>query len=160
MPVPQRLPIVNSDDGQWGDILNQYIDKEHYDTGTDNAANGSHQKITVRAGTAAAGTAPITLSSGTLLTTPEAGAVEFNTDRLYFTQTTGTTRKVLAAFDDGSGATGDVYYRDSGGNFVRLGIGSTNDVLTVTSGLPAWTAPGGGGGGLTQSQILILGLGA
>lgn len=138
MPTPQRLPIVNSDDGQWGDIINQYLKKEHYDDATDNAVNGGHQKITVRAGTATAGTAPIKLTSGTLLTTPEAGAVEFLTDRYYVTQTTSTTRKVLAAFDDSSGATGDVYYRDSSGNFVRLGIGSSNQVLSIVSGLPSW----------------------
>lgn len=35
----QRLPIVNDDDGIWGDILRQYLKKEHTDNGTDNAAN-------------------------------------------------------------------------------------------------------------------------
>lgn len=138
MPTPQRLPIVNSDDGAWGDIINQYLKKEHYDDGTDNAVNGGHQKITVRAGTATAGTAPIKLASGTLMSTPEAGAIEFLTDRFYVTQTTSTTRKVLAAFDDTSGATGDIYYRDASGYFVRLGIGATGQVLTVASGLPSW----------------------
>jgi hypothetical protein len=49
-----------------------------------------------------------------------------------------------AAFDLGSDATGDIYYRNSGGSFTRLGIGSTNDVLTVTGGLPSWAAPSGG----------------
>lgn len=157
MPTPQRLPIVNSDDGTWGDILNQYLSKEHYDTGADNAANGGHKAITLRAGSATAGTAPIKLTSGTVLTTPEAGTIEFNTDTLYFTQTTGTTRKKIAIYDDASGATGDVYYRDSSGNFVRLGVGSTGDVLTVASGLPSWAAPsGGGGGGLSQAQALTL----
>ena len=92
MPTPQRLPIVNSDDGAWGDIINQYIKKEHYDDGTDNAVNGGHQKITVRAGTTAAGTAPIKLTSGSLMTAAEAGAIEFLTDRFYVTQTTSTTR--------------------------------------------------------------------
>lgn len=37
-----------------------------------------------------------------------------------------------------SDATGDIYYRDSGGLFTRLGIGSTNQLLTVISGLPSW----------------------
>jgi hypothetical protein len=46
MATPQRLPIVNQDDGTWGDIIRQYIQKEHYDDGTDNAVNGGHQKIT------------------------------------------------------------------------------------------------------------------
>lgn len=138
MSTPQRLPSVNGDDGVWGDILNQFLTKEHYDTGSDNAANGGHKTVTIRAGSATAGTAPLKLTSGTVLTSPEAGAVEFNTDRLYFTQTTGTTRKVIAAFDDASGATGDLYYRDSSGNFTRLGIGSTGQTLSVAAGLPAW----------------------
>jgi hypothetical protein len=140
----QRLPIVNSDDGVWGDILRQYLMKEHYNDDTDNPVNGGHQKITVRAGTTSAGTAPITLTSGTLMTTPEAGAVEFNTDTVYFTITTGTVRKKVAIYDDSSGATGDLYYRDSSGNFVRLGIGTSGKVLRVSSGLPAWGDASGG----------------
>jgi hypothetical protein len=138
MSTPQRLPIVNSDDGTWGDIIRQYLKKEHYDDGTDNAINGGHQNITVRAGTATAGTAPIKLTSGTLLTAAEAGAVEFNTDSLYFTITTGTTRKKVAIYDDSSGATGDLHYRDSSGNIVRLGIGNSGQALKVSSGLPVW----------------------
>lgn len=138
MPTPQRLPAVDGDDGVWGDILNQFIEKEHYNSGADNAANGGHQKITIRAGSATAGTAPLKFTSGTILTSPEAGAVEFDTDKLYFTQTTGPTRKVVAAYDDTSGATGDLYYRDSSGNFTRLGVGSGVQVLRVNSGLPSW----------------------
>jgi hypothetical protein len=149
MATPQRLPIVNSDDGTWGDIIRQYIKKEHYDDGTDNAVNGGHQKITVRAGTATAGTAPLKFTSGTVLTTPEAGAIEFNTDSLYFTITTGTVRKKVAIYDDSSGTTGDLYYRDSSGNFVRLPIGSTGQALKVSGGLPAW---GNGMGFSTNTQ--------
>jgi len=137
--VQQRLPIVNNDDGIWGDILRQYLMKEHYNDDTDNAVNGGHQKITVRAGTAAAGTAPLKFTSGTLLSTPEAGAVEFNTDSVYFTITTGTVRKKVAIYDDSSGATGDIHYRDSSGNFVRLGIGATGKTLRVSGGLPSWS---------------------
>src|SRR5690242_11086076 len=104
MPTPQRLPIVNSDDGVWGDIIRQYLLKEHYDTGTDNAANGGHKTITVQPGTATAGTAPIKLASGTLMTAAEAGAIEFNTDSLYFTITTGNSRRKVAIYDDSTGA--------------------------------------------------------
>lgn len=135
----QRLPIVNSDDGIWGDILRQFLAKEHYNDDTDNAANGGHQKITIRAGTASAGTAPLKFTSGTLLSTPESGTVEFNTDSLYFTITTGTVRRKIAIYDDSSGATGDLYYRDSSGNLTRLGIGSSGKTLRVSSGLPAWS---------------------
>ncbi len=136
MPTPQRLPIVNSDDGTWGDIIRQYLKKEHYDDGTDNAVNGGHQNVTIRAGTASA--APLTFTSGTLLTSAAAGAMEFNTDSLYFTITSGTVRKKVAIYDDSSGATGDLHYRDSSGNFVRLGIGSSGQILKTASGLPAW----------------------
>lgn len=135
----QRLPIVNSDDGIWGDIIRQYLMKEHYNDDTNNPVNGGHQKITVRAGTATAGTAPLRFTSGTLLSSAEAGAVEFNTDSLYFTITTGTVRKKVAIYDDASGATGDTYYRDSSGNFVRLPIGATGKTLRVSGGLPAWS---------------------
>lgn len=135
----QRLPIVNSDDGVWGDIIRQYLMKEHYNDDTDNPVNGGHQKVTIRAGTATAGTAPLKFTSGTLLSSPEAGAVEFNTDSLYFTITTGSARRRIAMFDDSAGLTGDIYYRDSSGNFVRLGIGGTGKTLRVSSGLPAWS---------------------
>jgi len=155
--MPQRLPIVSGDDGTWGTILNQYLKKEHYDDGTDNSANGGHKTITVQPGTATAGTAPIKLASGTLLTTPEAGAIEFLSDRYYVTQTTDATRKVVAAFDDTSGATGDTYYRDASGNFIRLPVGDSTYVLTSVGGVPTWAAPSGGGGGgsggLTQGQV-------
>lgn len=137
--VQQRLPIVNSDDGIWGDIIRQYIMKEHFNDDTDNPVNGGHQKVTIRAGTASAGTAPLKFTSGTLMTSAEAGAVEFNTDSLYFTITTGTVRKKVALYDDSSGATGDIYYRDSSGNFVRLAAGSNGKTLRVASGLPAWS---------------------
>src|SRR3989339_796974 len=50
----------------------------------------------LKAGTATAGTAPLKFTSGTLLTTPEAGAVEFLTDAYYGTITTGGARKTFA----------------------------------------------------------------
>lgn len=138
----QRLPLVNGDDGTWGDILNQYITKEHYQNPTlsaDDPENGGHETITVRAGTTAAATAPLKFTSGSLMTTAEAGAVEFLTDRLYFTQTTSTIRNTIAAYNDSSGATGDLYYRDSGGNFVRMGIGSSGQLMKVSGGIPTWS---------------------
>ncbi len=134
----QRLPIVNSDDGVWGDIIRQYIMKEHYNDDTDNAANGGHKTITVRAGTATAGSAPVKLTSGTLMSSAEVGALEFNSDFLYFTITTGTNRKKVALYDDSSGATGDIYYRNSSGYFSRIGIGSDGKILKASSSTPTW----------------------
>lgn len=48
------------------------------------------------AGSTAASSAPLKLNSGSLLTASEAGALEFLTDRITFTGTTGPTRKDLA----------------------------------------------------------------
>ncbi|MDB5179626.1 MAG: hypothetical protein JWN12_258 [Candidatus Saccharibacteria bacterium] len=152
----QRLPVVNGDDGQWGAILNNFLGKEHYNDTTDNAVNGGHQTITIRAGTPSANTAPLKFTSGSLLTTAEVGAVEFVTNRLYYTQTTGPTRMTILAVDDTSGASGDLYYRNSTADLVRLPVGSTSQVLTVSSGVPTWAPAAGGGGGLTQQQVMVI----
>tara|TARA_R110000803_G_scaffold23110_2_gene57002 strand:+ start:1203 stop:2018 length:816 start_codon:yes stop_codon:yes gene_type:complete len=42
--------------------------------------------------------------------------------------------------------TGDIIYSSPGSTPVRLGIGSTDDVLKVTGGVPTWAAPAAGGG--------------
>jgi hypothetical protein len=42
--------------------------------------------------------------------------------------------------------TGDVIYSSPGSTPVRLGIGSTGNVLTVAGGVPTWAAPASGGG--------------
>ena len=102
MATPWRLPEVNGDDGAWGDILNQYLNKQHYNndnSGAGDTASGGHMNITVRAGTTSAGTAPIKFTSGSLMTAPEAGAIEFLTNTLYFTQTTSTYRRVITTGD-------------------------------------------------------------
>lgn len=50
----------------------------------------------LRAGAAGAGTAPLLFQSGTLNTTPVTGSMEFLTDDLYFTITTGTKQHKIA----------------------------------------------------------------
>ena len=56
-------------------------------------------------------------------------------DRAYtLPDVTGT----FAIINPTGAATGDIYYRDAGGAFQRLGIGSAAQVLTVSSGLPSW----------------------
>jgi len=153
----QRLPIVDGDDGQWGEILNQYLEKEHYNTGVDNAANGGHQTVTIRAGQGGTNPAPLTFTSGTLVSSANtvAGALEFYSGKFYVTSTNATAQKAIATYaDDGNGATGDVYYRDSSGNFVRLAVGSPGTVLTVSgSNLPSWSSSGSG---LSQQQAMAI----
>jgi hypothetical protein len=41
--------------------------------------------------------------------------------------------------------TGDIYYASSANTPARLGIGSTDQVLKVTGGVPVWATPAGGG---------------
>lgn len=54
----------------------------------------------LRAGTTAASSAPLKFTSGSLLTTAEAGAVEFLTDKFYGTITTGAARKEFIQGDN------------------------------------------------------------
>ena len=52
--------------------------------------------LQLKAGTASANTAPLKFTSGPLMTTPEAGAIEFLSDAFYATITTGAARKSIA----------------------------------------------------------------
>lgn len=132
MADPQRLPIVNSDDGTWGGILRQYLMKEHVNDDTDNPLNGGHKNVTIAAGSSGVGGAPLKFTSGALLSSPESGAMEFYSNDYYLTNASG--RKKIATF---GGSTGDLYYNNSGA-FTSLSIGSTGDILTVNSGVPTW----------------------
>jgi len=53
-------------------------------------------RLHIKAGQTQRHTAPLKFNSGSLLTTPEVGAVEFLTDNLYYTQTTNTSRNRIA----------------------------------------------------------------
>lgn len=139
MPYDQRLPAVAGDDGTWGNILNQFLEKEHYNTGTNDANNGGHKTITIRAGTATAGTAPLKFTSGTSLTIAESGAMEYDGNKLYFTLS-DLVRRTIAMYDDTSGALGDIYYRNSTGSLTRLAIGTFPQTLSISSGIPSWSA--------------------
>lgn len=79
--------------------------------------------LTLPAGTTAAATAPLKFTSGTSLTAPEAGAVEFTTDDLYFTITTGAARKGFI-FNDGTNLTAS-----------RVPYATTNGRLTDSANL-------------------------
>jgi hypothetical protein len=160
MAIEQRLPTVNGDDGIWGDNLNAFLSKEHYNSdttltpgnGVGFSTNGGHKTVTIQAGSATAGTAPLkfTSSAGALLTAAEAGAVEFSTNKLYYTTTT-PTRMLIAAYPASSTvANGDLHYADGTGTLVTLPVTSNGQVLTLVSGVPAWQPSTSG---LTQPQI-------
>jgi len=76
----------------------------------------------LRAGTASAGSAPLKFNSGTNLTTPEAGAMEFDGTDLFFTP--NTTRKLLLKGLDNS-ATLD---------FPAISGGATSELSVTVSG--------------------------
>jgi hypothetical protein len=159
-----RLPIVNSDDGTWGDIIRDFIMKEHLnDDNIATATNGGHKTITIAAGTTSANTAPIRFTSGALMTTPEVGAMEYNgtfylTDasaRRQVTTDTGTqtlTNKTIDANGTGNSIT-NLEVADFAGSAVVTeaeGIASNDNDTTLptsaavkdyvdSSGVIAWS---------------------
>jgi hypothetical protein len=88
-----------------------------------------------------------TLTNKTLTSPGITGALSTTTTLIG--TTTFTTNGDPLSVDLGSDATGDIFYRNSAGNFTRLPIGSANEVLKVSSGLPSWES---GGAGITTSS--------
>jgi hypothetical protein len=87
----------------------------------------------LKAGTATAGTAPLKFTSGTSLTVAAAGAMEFTTDDLYFTITTGPARKGFI-FNDGTTLTaGRVPFATTNGRLTDdSDMTFVTDTLTIT----------------------------
>jgi hypothetical protein len=52
--------------------------------------------------------------------------------------------------------TGDIIYASGSNTPARLGIGTDGYVLTVSSGVPAWSAPTGGGGSASLPDIFLM----
>jgi hypothetical protein len=103
-------------------------------------------RLHLPAGTATAGTAPIKLTSGTLLTSPEVGAFEFLTDDIYFSITTGSARKKVVLDDGTDLVSGDVPYVTTNGRLksqtpvadgtYTMGKGTVTDgTITITNGI-------------------------
>lgn len=87
----------------------------------------------LKAGTTAANTAPLKLTSGSLMTTAEAGAIEFLTDKYYATITTGAARKEFVLSDDAvSLSTLALKAGTAAGNTAKVG-GTVFDHFTDTS---------------------------
>ena len=98
--------------------------------------------------------------------TSQAGSVQLS-------DSTSTTSSVLAAtptavksaYDLGNAAipktltttTGDIIYASGANTPARLGIGSTDQVLKVTGGVPVWATPASGGGMTLLSTTTLSG---
>jgi hypothetical protein len=74
--------------------------------------------VTLPAGAAGAGLAPLKLTSGTSLTNAVAGTVEFTTDDLYFTITTGPARKGIILNDGANLTDGKIPIASTNGRLI------------------------------------------
>lgn len=89
-------------------------------------------RIHVAAGSTSANTSPFKMNSGSLLTSPEAGAFEFLTDKIYFTITTGAARKEIT-LNDAALTSGRVPFATTNGRLTDDGdMTFATDTLTVT----------------------------
>lgn len=93
------------------------------------AATALTAYLHLAAGTTAASTAPLKFTTGTSMTTAEAGAMEFTTDDLFFTITTGAARKRLLMADATAGLTA-----------TRVPFATTNGRLTDDAAMTFATA--------------------
>jgi len=96
------------------------------------------------AGSATAGTAPLKLTSGTLNTTPEAGAIEFLTDAYHATITTGAARRTFA-FLESPTFTGTVVLPNNTITNAMIAGSGTRDATTFYRGDGTFAVPAGGG---------------
>jgi hypothetical protein len=75
-----------------------------------------------------------------------------------FPDTTGTVALLTQVINNTlTSTTGDIIYASGANTPARLGIGTTGQVLTVVSGVPAWSAASGGGGSASLPDIFLLG---
>lgn len=75
-----------------------------------------------------------------------------------FPDTTGTVALMSQVINNTlTSTTGDIIYASGANAPARLGIGTTGQVLTVVSGVPAWSAASGGGGSASLPDIFLLG---
>lgn len=97
------------------------------------AGVGVTAKLHIKAGTASASTAPLKFTSGTVLSSAEAGAIEFTTDDFFATITTGAARKAFV-LDDGSRLTsGKIPVATTNGRLINLTASSAYTPTNVTT---------------------------
>lgn len=131
----------------------------------------------LKAGAAAASSAPFKFTSGTNLTTPEAGAVEFDGNSLFFT--TGSTRSTILTNINPAGITGSIRIAQTGSgtngsNLTFIGtegvvigkgkvptlenifIGSGSINTSITTGTQNYCFGVGSGNGITSGIYNVL----
>jgi hypothetical protein len=98
--------------------------------------------LTLSAGTAAAGTAPLYLQAGTNLTTPVSGALEFDGSNLFFTNNT-PTRKALLSGTSSVLKSNDTYVVRDGSSNIFAAMGEFDQVTLkgATTGYVNLLAP-------------------
>ena len=75
-----------------------------------------------------------------------------------FPDATGTVALLSQVINNTlTSTTGDIIYASGSNTPARLGIGSEGQVLTVSSGVPTWSAASGGGGSASLPDIFLLG---
>lgn len=136
--IPGRIVFLTTPDGAASVVEAMRIDNaQRVGVGVTPTA-----MLHLKAGTATASTAPLKFSTGTLLTTAEAGAMEFLTDAYYVTTTTGAKRRMLVAGTTGR-ATGQTAANASVSTYT---LGATDasyeisaNVLVTTSSAETFT---------------------
>jgi len=92
------------------------------------------------------------LTSGGALGTPASGTLT-NATGLPLTGTTGTLGEARGGTNTTTYTTGDILYASGTNTLAKRAIGSTGNVLTVSGGIPVWSAPAGGG---ADEQLIVM----
>lgn len=93
------------------------------------------------------------MTSATIATAAITNVTLSTTSSATTTLTGSTTVNGTLKVNLGSDATGDIYYRNSGGLFTRLPVGSNTQLLTLVGGLPAWQAAAAFGGARVRAYL-------
>ncbi len=107
-------------------------------------------RLHLGAGTNVASTAPLKLTSGTSLTTPEAGAIEFTTDTFSATITTGAARKGIVLNDGTALTSGKIPIASTGGRLI--------DGQTPLAGVKVYYVSDSSGGAVTRKLTFTAGI--
>ena len=95
---------------------------------------------TVQIQNVGAGVCTVTAGTATVSTSATLALKQYDAGTLYFNTTSAAFFFAVDAADTPLTTTGDIIYSSSGSTAARLGIGSTNQALGVSGGIPAWQA--------------------